>query len=311
MPFVKLVKNKAYFKRFQVKYRRRREGKTDYQGRRKMVRQAKNKYNTAKYRLIARFTNTKVIAQIAWSTIEGDHILMHADSTELGKYGVKVGLKNYAAAYCTGLLLARRTLDKIGLADAFEGKAEADGDEFHVEDDFDGDKRPFKAVLDVGLKRTTVGSKVFGVLKGAADGGLHIPHSTKRFPGYKAPESKKEEGEYDAEFHKERIFGGHVGEYMSSLKEEDEKEYEKVFSTYLKEGVDADDLEELYQNAHKKIRADPKQVKKSRDVKNVRNGNRITCNGKTYVRKVKLNHKDRKARVAQKIAAAQRKMMEA
>jgi len=98
---------------------------------------------------------------------------------------------------------------------------------------------------------------------------------------------------------------------MSSLKEEDEKEYEKVFSTYLKEGVDADDLEELYQNAHKKIRADPKQVKKSRDVKNVRNGNRITCNGKTYVRKVKLNHKDRKARVAQKIAAAQRKMMEA
>merc|ERR1712070_1044502 len=113
---------------------------------------------------------------------------------------------------------------------------------------------------------------------------------------------------YDADFHKERIFGGHVGEYMSSLKEEDEKEYEKVFSTYLKEGVEADDLEELYQNAHKKIRADPKKVK---DVKNVRNGNKITCNGKTYVRKVKLNHKDRKARVAQKIAAAQRKMMEA
>merc|ERR1712146_370989 len=151
-------------------------------------------------------------------------------------------------------------------------------------------------VLDVGLKRTTVGSKVFGVLKGASDGGLHIPHSTKRFPGYKAAESKKEEGEYDADFHKERI-GGHVGEYMSSLKEEDEKEYEKVFSTYLKEGVDADDLEELYQEAHEKIRADPKKEKKARDVKNVRNGNKITCNGKTYVRKVKLNHKDRKARV--------------
>merc|ERR1712054_316014 len=97
--------------------------------------------------------------------------------------------------------------------------------------------------------------------------------------GYKAGESKKDEGEYDAEFHKERIFGGHVGEYMSSLKEEDEKEYEKVFSTYIKEGVDADDLEELYQEAHKKIRADPK--------------------------------KEKKARVAQKIAAAQRKMMEA
>jgi hypothetical protein len=29
MPFVKKVKNDAYFSRFQVKYRRRREGKTD------------------------------------------------------------------------------------------------------------------------------------------------------------------------------------------------------------------------------------------------------------------------------------------
>lgn len=30
---IKVVKNKAYFKRFQVKYRRRREGKTDYYAR--------------------------------------------------------------------------------------------------------------------------------------------------------------------------------------------------------------------------------------------------------------------------------------
>ena len=34
-----------------------------------------------------------------------------------------------------------------------------------VEDDYEGDRRPFKAVLDVGLKRTTVGSRVFGVLQ--------------------------------------------------------------------------------------------------------------------------------------------------
>lgn len=31
MPFVKTVKNDAYFSRYQVKYRRRREGKTDCQ----------------------------------------------------------------------------------------------------------------------------------------------------------------------------------------------------------------------------------------------------------------------------------------
>merc|ERR1711959_728348 len=131
--------------------------------------------------------------------------------------GVEVGLKNYAAAYCTGLLLARRVLEKVGLADSFKGVEEVNGEEFHVEDDFDGDRRPFKAVLDVGLKRTTVGSRVFGVLKGAADGGLHIPHSTKRFPGYKGGD----DASYDAEFHKARIFGGHVSEYMESLEEED------------------------------------------------------------------------------------------
>jgi len=309
MAFLKVIKNTAWFKRYQVKYRRRREGKTDYQARINMVRQAKNKYNTAKYRLVARFTNTKCIAQIVWSTIEGDHVLMAADSTELKKYGVPVGLKNYAAAYCTGLLLARRTLEKVGLSDSFEGQVEANGEEFHVEDDFDGDRRPFKAVLDVGLKRTTVGSKVFGVLKGAADGGLHIPHSTKRFPGYKAGE-KKDEGEYDAEFHKARIFGEHVADHMNSLKEEDEKEFEKVYSAYIKHEIEADDLEEVYQKAHKAIRANPTKEKKVRDVKNVRKGNKIFLDGKSYVRKVKLNHKDRKARVAQKIAAAQRKMME-
>jgi len=34
---IKVVKNKAYFKRFQVKYRRRREGKTDYYARQRCV----------------------------------------------------------------------------------------------------------------------------------------------------------------------------------------------------------------------------------------------------------------------------------
>jgi large subunit ribosomal protein L5e len=316
MGFVKVVKNKAYFKRFQTKYRRRREGKTDYGARRNMVKVEKNKYATAKYRLVARFTNRRVIAQIAWATIEGDKILMHADSTELKGFGVEVGLKNYAAAYCTGLLLARRVLEKVGLADSFKGVEEVNGEEFHVEDDYDGDRRPFKAVLDVGLKRTTIGSRVFGVLKGAADGGLHIPHSTKRFPGYK-PGDEKGQGEYDAEFHKERIFGGHVSEYMESMKEEDAQQYEKMYSGYIAAEVEPDDMEEMYQKAHEKIRGGATKAKKVQDIpKPVRNGNQVTSHGgsktlgKTWTRKVRLNHKDRKARVAQKIANAQRKMME-
>merc|ERR1712137_756546 len=66
MGFVKVVKNKAYYKRYQVKYRRRREGKTDYQARRKLVAQDKNKYNSKKYRLVVRFTNKDIIAQIVY-----------------------------------------------------------------------------------------------------------------------------------------------------------------------------------------------------------------------------------------------------
>jgi len=48
------VKNSTYFKRFQVKFRRRRDGKTDYYARKRLVVQDKNKYNTPKYRLVVR-----------------------------------------------------------------------------------------------------------------------------------------------------------------------------------------------------------------------------------------------------------------
>lgn len=46
------------------------------------------------------------------------------------------------------------------------------------------EKRPFKALLDVGIQRTTTGARIFGVMKGATDGGINVPHSNKRFPGY-------------------------------------------------------------------------------------------------------------------------------
>lgn len=54
MPFSKTVKNSAYYSRYQVKPRRRREGKTDYQARRALTTQAKNKFASPKYRLVVR-----------------------------------------------------------------------------------------------------------------------------------------------------------------------------------------------------------------------------------------------------------------
>merc|ERR1712110_297569 len=90
---------------------------------------------------------------------------------------------------------------------------------------------------DVGLTRTTTGAKVFGCLKGAADGGLSIPHSEKRFPGY-----DREGKEFDAETHKKYIFGGHVAEYMDLVNEEDPDRYQKQFAKYIELDLEGDSL---------------------------------------------------------------------
>lgn len=88
---------------------------------------------------------------------------------------MKVGLTNYAAAYCTGLLVARRLLKKLNLHETYTGQQEPDGTEYNVESVDDG-PAAFRCYLDVGLNRTTTGARVFGALKGAVDGGLEIPH---------------------------------------------------------------------------------------------------------------------------------------
>jgi large subunit ribosomal protein L5e len=250
MGYIKVLKSSAYHKRFQVKFRRRREGKTDYQARRRLVVQDKNKYNSPKYRLVVRVTNKDVICQIVHSKIVGDLIVTQAYSHELPKYGVEVGLTNYAACYATGLLCARRLLKKLGLDETYEGQTEVDGEQYLVEEE-DG-PRPFTCVLDVGLTRTTTGAKIFGCLKGAVDGGLLIPHSEKRFPGY-----DREGKDFDAEVHKKYIFGGHVAEYMELLEEEDPDRYATQFAKFIEKGLEGDQLEEMYTNAHSKIREDP------------------------------------------------------
>jgi len=311
MAFVKVLKNKSYFKRFQVKPRRRREGKTDYRARRKMVRQDKNKFNNKKYRMVVRFTNKRCICQIMYATIRGDMVVAQANSSELTKYGIPAGHKNYAAAYCTGLLVARRVLKHFGLDEAFSGKEEIDGEDYHVEDE-ESEQRPFKCILDVGLQTTATGHRMWGALKGAVDGGLHIPHTNKKFPGFKPAEEKGQESEYDAEAHKDKIFGVHVKEYMEMLAEEDPTKYEAHFSKYIADDIDADKLEDMYSEAHTKIKEDPDhEPAEKKGITHERNDEHITSSdGTEHVRSVKLTLEQRRAKVAEKIAAAQAKLME-
>ena len=166
--------------------------------------------------------------------------------------------------------------------------------------------RPFKCYLDVGLRRTSTGNRVFGAMKGASDGGIFIPHNEKRFPGYDA-ETKA----LDAEVLQKYIVGGHVAEYMESLEEEDDERcvttlclrlraylgrFKKQFATYLAADISSADLEELYTSAYAAIREDPvfKPTEKDMD----------KWKKESLKRKVpKLNRAQRRRRVEEKITA--------
>ena len=134
--------------RYRVPWRRRREGKTNYRKRLKMV-------LSGKPRLVVRLTNKYVVVQVVEARIEGDRVIAAAHSIELGKrYGWKGDPNNTSASYLTGLLAGYRALLK--------GVREA--------------------VLDIGLRSPKRGARVFAALKGAVDAGLEVPHSSEILP---------------------------------------------------------------------------------------------------------------------------------
>ena len=310
MPFVKLTKTKAYFKRYQTQFRRRREGKTDYYARKRMVYQDLNKYLAPRYRLVARITNSKVIAQVAFATLAGDKILCQADSRELQKWGLKTGFTSYPAAYGTGLLLARRLLKQLNIADTYKGTKTIDGKAYDVSAEANADRRPFKAVLDIGIRRPTIGSRVFAVLKGATDGGLHVPHSINKFPGFTKGDTK-DKNAYNADVHRGRIFGAHIDEYMDKLKEEGEEGYKKQFNKWDQTLKDAgvEGVEDLFEKVFSGVRADPtKDKKKSYKPTLTHTDQRKTIvkvGDKAFRRDRRLTDQERKANVAKRINIAQ------
>ncbi|EHQ36788.1 50S ribosomal protein L18 [Methanoplanus limicola] len=133
--------------RYFVAFRRRREGKTDYYKRSKLV-------VSGKPRMVVRITNRQVICQLVEAGLEGDRTLVAAYSGELEKFGYKGYSGNTPAAYLTGMLFAVK---------AFNAGYE-------------------EAILDIGLHRATYGAKVFAALKGAVAAGLNIPHGEEILP---------------------------------------------------------------------------------------------------------------------------------
>ena len=133
--------------RYKVPLRRRREGKTNYRKRLKLL-------LSRKPRLVVRVTNRRIIAQIVEYHSEGDRVVVGVDSSMLREYGWKGDLNNTPAAYLTGILVAKKALEK-GISEA---------------------------VLDIGLHTPTRGSRVFAVLRGAVEAGLNVPHRDDVLP---------------------------------------------------------------------------------------------------------------------------------
>ena len=146
--------------RYRVAYRRRREGKTDYQARRTLA-------VSERPRFVVRPSNKNLVIQLVTSKVEGDYVLAQANSKDLEGYGWLGGNKNTSAAYLLGLIAGK--------------KASKEGIE--------------EANLDLGLKRPTKGSKIFAAVKGAQDAGLYVPCD-----GDILPEVSKIEGKVLAEY---------------------------------------------------------------------------------------------------------------
>ncbi|KAM0677715.1 60S ribosomal protein L5 [Binucleata daphniae] len=243
---------KSYYSRFQVKPRRRREGKTDYAKRRKLLRTDSNKPSSHKARLVVRITNAKVICQIFKPYVQGDKLLAYADSTELAKYGINFGLTNYSACYATGLLCGKRVLENVNLQS--EGNTEPGT--FYIAED-DEDAKVFQVVLDIGMRRATNGARVFAAMKGVSDAGVRVPHSPTKFYG--------EGEESESEGLRDRIFGKSVVEYMQKLREDDVEKYKKQFGKYISLGIEPEKISSIYKEAFEKIRSDWKKEIKKKD----------------------------------------------
>lgn len=128
---------------YKSKFRRRRQGKTNYEKRLGMVK-------SRKLRLVIRKTNTRIIAQAMKFDLKGDKAVATADSKELAKYKF-YGTNNTPSAYLVGFLIGKKL-----------GKQQC--------------------VLDIGRRSPSHGGVVFAALKGAVDAGVEIPYSPDALP---------------------------------------------------------------------------------------------------------------------------------
>ena len=140
----------AYGKSQSLRPKRRRQGKTDYHRRLRLLR-------SGAPRAVVRVSNTQVICQLVSYNPGGDAILHSVNGkslTDSCAWPEDASKKSIPACYVAGYALGKKAVSA--------GNHEA--------------------VLDIGLAASSPGSRVFSALKGMIDAGLDIPHGTSVLP---------------------------------------------------------------------------------------------------------------------------------
>lgn len=146
--------------RYKVPFRRRREGRTNYHVRYKLI-------VSRKPRVVVRKSNANTMLQLVKAELTGDKTLLTVKSNELRDFGYTYSTGNLPAAYLTGFLFGKRML-ALGYSEG---------------------------IADIGLHASTKGGRIYAALKGAIDAGVDIPHSPEIFPA-----EERIKGEHIKEF---------------------------------------------------------------------------------------------------------------
>lgn len=135
-----------------VPYRRKREGKTDYRARRRLL-------SSHKLRVVVRKTNKHVILQLIRYATKGDIVEVGTSTKELEKQGWKGATSNITAAYYAGYLFGKRVGNK-------------------------------EVIADLGLQTSIKGGRLYAALYGAQQAGLNITLGEKVLPDKKRLEGE-------------------------------------------------------------------------------------------------------------------------
>ena len=143
-------------------FRRRREGKTNYHARKKIL-LSKLPF------LVIRIANKNAILQLVKAEIEGDKVISSVHTKQLQKFGWPFSRKNTPACYLAGLMLGLRAKDKINS----------------------------DVIVYMGLSPYIRGTRATAAIKGLLDSGLtvRVDHET-------LPDEERIRGEHIAEYAK-------------------------------------------------------------------------------------------------------------